>query len=90
MGVKEECHMKERGESVFRGWFGMSRANLAAKLGSLANDLEALDSFDDVGAAAVVIDSWALPRRVVPCLIVWARGSILNTGAIALLANYEA
>jgi hypothetical protein len=47
----------------------MSRASLAAKLRSLANDLEALDRFDDVGATSVLIDHWALARRAVPCLI---------------------
>lgn len=61
--------MEEKTDSVFHGWFGMSRGSLAATLRSLANDLEALDSFDGIGVAGVVLDNWAVARRAVPCLI---------------------
>ncbi|WP_060563790.1 DUF6634 family protein [Sinorhizobium fredii] len=48
----------------------MSPASLAATLRSLADDLEASNSIDDVGALpAVAINSWAIVQRPVPCLI---------------------
>lgn len=61
--------MEDSADSVFHGWFRMSPASLAARLRSLADDLEALDSFDGTRVAAVVLDNWAVARRAVPCLI---------------------
>lgn len=60
--------MNDFADSVFRGWFGMSRASLSAKLRSLANDLEDLNSFDEA-LPAVAINGWAIAHRPVPCLM---------------------
>ncbi|KSV85673.1 hypothetical protein N181_22715 [Sinorhizobium fredii USDA 205] len=70
LNIKRELAVGDHADSVFGRWFGMSPASLAATLRSLADDLEASNSIDDVGALpAVAINSWAIVQRPVPCLI---------------------
>lgn len=50
--------MNEHSDSVVQGWLGMSPASLAARLRSLASDLESLDRFGGVGVTGVVEANW--------------------------------
>lgn len=51
-----------------RLWFGMSRLELAERLRTLADDLDTYGSHC-VRPIATKIDSWAVARRTVPCLV---------------------
>lgn len=61
-------------DSVFRYWFGMSRAEVVRKLHALADDLDSIAEHDHTSASSVVIYDWALAKRAVPCLIGRAKG----------------
>ncbi|WP_343227779.1 DUF6634 family protein [Rhizobium laguerreae] len=47
----------------------MSRASLATSLRSLADDLENVDQCAQALSPDVAINTWALTKRAVPCLI---------------------
>lgn len=56
-------------EAKFHVWFGMSQASLIESLRRLADDLENVDQCAQALSPAVAINTWALARRTVPCLI---------------------
>lgn len=60
-------------------WFGMCRSGLVSHLRRLANDIESLDGSGPDFGDMVVIDSWSLAERPVPCLV----GGLLGHPTIA-------
>lgn len=57
------------GDSLFQAWFGRSRPSFAAHLRQLASDLDNVDECAAGLTPEVAINSWALTKRAVPCLI---------------------
>ncbi|AJD41707.1 MULTISPECIES: DUF6634 family protein [Rhizobium] len=56
-------------DSVFQAWFGMSRTCFIESLRCLADDLENVDQCAQALSPDVAINTWALAKRAVPCLI---------------------